>query len=126
SDALRARGPKSAIEVQREALGVWRPFDDELLGYWLQHGEATAPVRAAADRPGPEHVPGPGPTTPRTGRGGGEARVQAAALLERYRALAEVHTQCRKHRDRKSNTGIMLQALEEAAAGRPLAPRLAG
>ncbi|MFE1409751.1 hypothetical protein ACFW6F_02870 [Streptomyces sp. NPDC058746] len=28
--------------------------------------------------------------------------------------------------DQKSNTGIMLRALEEAAAGRPLAPRLAG
>ncbi|MFI8497646.1 hypothetical protein ACIGFK_03875 [Streptomyces sp. NPDC085524] len=126
SDALRARGPKTAIEVQREALGVWRPFDDELLGYWLLHGEATAPVQAAADRPGPERVPDPGPATPRTGRGGGDARVQAAALLERYRALAAVHTQCRKHRDQKSNTGIMLRALEEAAAGRPLAPRLAG
>lgn len=113
SDALRARGPKAAVEAQREALGVWRPFDDELLGYWLRHGEATAP-----DRPGPDRV-APGP-------GGGDARVRAATLLERYRALAAVHTRCRKRRDRKSNTGIMLLALEEVAAGRPLAPRLAG
>ncbi|MFJ6783351.1 hypothetical protein [Streptomyces yangpuensis] len=126
SDALRARGPRAAIEVQREALGVWRPFDDELLGYWLQHGEATAPVLAAADGPGRERVPGPGAAAPRPGRGGVDARVQAASLLERYRALAAVHTQCRKHRDQKSNTGIMLRALEEAAAGRPLTPRLAG
>ncbi|MFF9908979.1 hypothetical protein [Streptomyces sp. NPDC013457] len=124
SHALRARGPKTAIEVQREALGVWRPFDDELLAYWLQHAEVTAPARSAADRSGPGRVPGPGQATARPGPG--DARGQAAALLERYRTLAAAHTLCRKHRDQKSNTGIMLRALEEAAAGRPLAPRLAG
>ncbi|MGV9316553.1 hypothetical protein ACWDR0_30865 [Streptomyces sp. NPDC003691] len=124
ADALRARRPKAAIEVQREALGVWRPFDDELLGYWLRHGEAAVPVRAAEDLPGPGPVPGW--AAARTGRDGVDARVQAAVLLERYRALAALHTQCSKHRDRKSNTGIMLRALEKAAAGRPLAPRLAG
>ncbi|GEB57390.1 hypothetical protein [Streptomyces gardneri] len=126
SDVLRARGPKTAIEVQREALGVWRPFDDELLAYWLQHLEASAPARSAADRPAPQRVPGPGPAAALTGPGGGDARVRATALLQRYRALAATHTQCRKHRDQKSNTGIMLRALEETAAGRPLTPRLAG
>ncbi|MFE6912048.1 hypothetical protein [Streptomyces erythrochromogenes] len=126
SDALRARGPKTAIEVQREALGVWRPFDDELLGYWLQHGEAATPVPDAADRLGAERAPGLGRATARPGRGGGDARVQAGKLLERYHALAAAHTLCRRHRDQKSNTGIMLRALEEAAAGRRLAPRLAG
>ncbi|MFE7097860.1 hypothetical protein, partial [Streptomyces erythrochromogenes] len=126
SDALRARGPKTAIEAQREALGVWRPFDDELLGYWLQHGEAATPVRDAADRLGTECLPGPGPATARPGRGGSDARAQASALLERYHALASAHTLCRRHRDQKSNTGIMLRALEEAAAGRRLTPRLAG
>ncbi|MEV4194907.1 hypothetical protein, partial [Streptomyces toxytricini] len=114
--ALRARRPKEAVEAQREALSVWRPFDDELLAYWLPRtgAEAAAPAR--------------------TGVRDGSARAartaapcaEAARLLERYRALAAAHTRCGKHRDPKSNTGIMLRALEDAAAGRPQEPRLAG
>ncbi|MBW5487084.1 hypothetical protein GPJ59_36030, partial [Streptomyces bambusae] len=53
-------------------------------------------------------------------------QAEAAALLERYRALAAAHPLCGKHRNPKSNPGILRRALEEAAAGRPLPPRLAG
>ncbi|MEV7617415.1 hypothetical protein [Streptomyces sp. NPDC089799] len=139
SDALRARGPKAAIETQREALAVWRPFDDELLGFWLEHGDGTgdgtgvdagaagqvSAGRSEAARPS-EAVRPSAPARPAGPRAGADARVRAGALLERYRVLADTHTRCRKHRDPKSNAGIMLRALEETAAGRPLAPRLAG
>ncbi|MFG2292305.1 hypothetical protein [Streptomyces sp. NPDC048603] len=126
SDALRARGPKSAIETQREALGIWRPFEDELLVYWLEHADVSGVADVTDVAAAPSSVARPAGPRPSGPRAGADARVRAAALLERYRALAAAHTRCRKHRDPKSNTGIMLRALEEAAAGRPLVPRLAG
>ncbi|MEV7414757.1 hypothetical protein [Streptomyces sp. NPDC089919] len=109
--SLRTRRPKAAVETQREALAVWRPFEDELLGYWLhddRHERAAEPGRAPADRSAT--VPCP----------------QAAVLLAHYRELADAHPRCGRHADPRSNPGIMLRALTETAAGRPLEPRLAG
>lgn len=97
--ALARRGPNTAVETQREALSVWRPFEDELLAHrLLAHGR----------------VPGP------------DWHAQGAALLARYRALASAHTLCTKHLDPKSNAAILRRALEEEVAGRAPAPRLAG
>ncbi|MFF6772015.1 hypothetical protein ACFY8W_00425 [Streptomyces sp. NPDC012637] len=107
---LGGRQPKTAIETQREALTVWRPFEDELLEYWLRHGGENLQGGAA--------VP--------AGRGGVPERGEAVVLLERYEKLAAAHTLCGKHRDPKSNAGILRRALEDVAAGRPVPPRLAG
>ncbi|MEV5975150.1 hypothetical protein [Streptomyces sp. NPDC051921] len=186
---LNARRPKSAIEAQREALAVWRPFEDELLAYWLRHPldgpkasgravprpsrgaddgagrptrdgggcratagapgsragspgpDSAAPGTDAAaadgrDRPAPagaphrrseasapdDRAPGPHAAAP----GGPGRRAEAAALLGRYEELAAAHRLCGKHRDPKSNAGILRRALEDVAAGRTVSPRLAG
>lgn len=95
--ALARRGPNAAVEAQREALAVWRPFEDELLAH-----------RLAA------------------GKGGSDWQVNGAALLARYGVLAAAHTRCTKHLDPKSNAAILRRALEEELAGRAPAPRLAG
>ncbi|MEV7521407.1 hypothetical protein [Streptomyces sp. NPDC091371] len=94
---LALRGPDEAVEAQREALTVWRPYEDELLAHWLR-----------ADVDGPEW------------------RTAGAALLERHRSLAAAHTRCTKHLDPKENTSILRRALEEALSGRTPDPRAAG
>ncbi|MGW6860185.1 hypothetical protein [Streptomyces xanthophaeus] len=95
--ALARRAERPAVEAQREALAVWRPFEDELLGHWL-----------SAEDPGPQwHADG-------------------SRLLERYRALAGAHVRCTKHLDPKSNAAVLRSALEERVAGRELTPALAG
>ncbi|MCX5174764.1 hypothetical protein [Streptomyces virginiae] len=97
--ALARRRPNAAVETQREALTVWAPFEDDLLTHRLE---------AVSGTPGPHwHADG-------------------AALLLRYGSLAAEHTRCTKHLNPKSNTAILLRALEEELAGRALAPRLAG
>ncbi|MFJ3876506.1 hypothetical protein ACIPW5_03490 [Streptomyces sp. NPDC090077] len=99
SAALARRGPNTAVETQREALAVWRPFEDELLAHrLLAHGR----------------VPGP------------RWHAEGAALLARYRTLAAAHTLCTKHLDPRSNAAILRRALEEEVAGRVPVPRLAG
>ncbi|MFE6069451.1 hypothetical protein [Streptomyces sp. NPDC056525] len=103
---LAARGPHLAVETQREAHGVWRPFEDELLGHWL---ETAGPDHRVLDR-----APGTG------------WHERGAALLDRYRALAREHTLCGRHRDPKGNPGILRGALEETTAGRPLDARRLG
>ncbi|MCX5381570.1 hypothetical protein [Streptomyces sp. NBC_00091] len=95
--ALARRGPNAAVETQREALSVWRPFEDELLAHRL---------RAHSGAPG--------------------WHAEGAGLLARYRTLAAAHTRCTKHLDPKSNAAILRRALEEEVAGREPAPRLAG
>ncbi|MFD9725302.1 hypothetical protein [Streptomyces sp. NPDC059072] len=94
---LARRGPDAAVEAQREALTVWRPYEDELLAHWRR-----------ADAHGPEWT------------------ADGAALLERYRSLAAVHTRCTKHLDPKSNAAVLRGALEGALAGRTPSPRAAG
>ncbi|MBW5486907.1 hypothetical protein GPJ59_35020, partial [Streptomyces bambusae] len=49
---LAGRQPKAAIEAQREALTVWRPFEDELLAYWLRHGTERADGTGRTDDTG--------------------------------------------------------------------------
>ncbi|MDX3075517.1 hypothetical protein [Streptomyces sp. MI02-7b] len=102
---LARRRPHSAVETQREALGVWQPFGDELLTHWLE----TAGTGRVLD-----HLPDDA------------WRQRGAALLRRYQDLAAIHTRCTKHRDPKENLGILRGALEETAAGRPLNPRQLG
>uniref|UniRef100_A0AAU2JYV6 Uncharacterized protein n=1 Tax=Streptomyces sp. NBC_00049 TaxID=2903617 RepID=A0AAU2JYV6_9ACTN len=97
SALLARRGPHRAVEAQREALTVWRPFEAELLAHRLR-----------ADTCGPAW------------------RADGAVLLERYRSLAAAHTRCTRHLDPKSNAAILRHALEEAVAGRALPPRAAG
>ncbi|MFG2332379.1 hypothetical protein ACGFMM_22480 [Streptomyces sp. NPDC048604] len=102
---LERRAPNEAVETQREALTVWNPFADELLAHWLE---------AAGDGRVFERVPD------------ADWYARGATLLLRYRYLAASHTHCRKHRDPKGNTGILVAALVECAAGRPLEPRRLG
>ncbi|WP_338491533.1 hypothetical protein [Streptomyces sp. SJL17-4] len=103
---LSGRGPNIAVETQREALAVWRPFEDELLGHWL---ETAGPDHRVLDR-----EPGTG------------WHERGAALLDRYRVLAQEHTLCGRHRDPKGNPEILRGALEETTAGRPLDARRLG
>ncbi|MFD8012875.1 hypothetical protein [Streptomyces sp. NPDC058955] len=105
--ALADRAPKRAVEEQREALSVWRPFADELLVHWLEFT-------------GPEGVVRPGavPDAAWLARG--------RELLERYERLAVAHPLTRRHRDPKGNEGILRGALAELAAGRGLDARRAG
>ncbi|WP_051808685.1 hypothetical protein [Streptomyces sp. NRRL S-378] len=96
--ALARRGPRPAVEAQREALTVWRPFEDALLGHWLRVETDPASV----------------------------TREEGAALLVRYRELAAAHTRCTGHLNPKSNAAVLRLGLEETVAGRDLSPGLAG
>ncbi|MCC3655681.1 hypothetical protein LIX60_30330 [Streptomyces sp. S07_1.15] len=102
---LIRRRPNAAVETQREALAVWQPFGDELLLHWL---------RTARNGRVLEHVPDAGWT------------AHGEVLLRRYRLLAAEHTRSTKHRNPKENLGILLGALEETVAGRPLDARRLG
>ncbi|WP_427919389.1 hypothetical protein [Streptomyces sp. cg40] len=104
---LVRRRPNPAVEAQREALAVWQPFGDELLAHWLEtaDGEGRQALELAPDA---------------------AWLVRGAALLSRYRLLAEEHTRCGKHRNPKCNLGILRGALEEAVAGRELDARRLG
>lgn len=111
---LQQRAPNDRVETQREALAVWNPFADELLAYWTANPATAEPDKAASDAAHPD-------------AGGGElAADKARRLLARYQALAAEHTRCGKHRDPKSNLGVLRMALEKRAAGEPLTPREAG
>ncbi|MFJ5788356.1 hypothetical protein [Streptomyces hydrogenans] len=105
--ALAGRRPHRAVEAQREALRVWRPFADELLAHWL---EFTGP----------------------TGEAGRGAEPDAGwlahgrTLLDRYERLAAAHPLTGRHRDPRGNEGILRGALAELVAGRRLDGRRAG
>ncbi|MFJ3855960.1 hypothetical protein ACIPRL_07010 [Streptomyces sp. NPDC090085] len=96
--ALAERLPRPAVAAQQEALTVWRPFEDELLGHWL---------RAEASPDGADPVEG-------------------AALLARYGRLAAAHTRCTGHLDPSSHPAVLRRALETRLATGGLPPRLAG
>jgi hypothetical protein len=104
-DRLRERRPRADVEAMNEALSVWNPFADELLDHWLK---TVRDGRILAGTPTPEW------------------REQAAALLERYRALAAEHTWCGKHRRPKENAFILRTALEDLVCGRDLDARRRG
>ncbi|MCX5130237.1 hypothetical protein [Streptomyces sp. NBC_00347] len=44
---LARRRPKPALAAEREAMTVWRPFEDELLAYWLRGADAALSEGAA-------------------------------------------------------------------------------
>ncbi|WP_088288725.1 hypothetical protein [Kineosporia sp. A_224] len=98
---LRARRPNPRVEAMREALEVWAPFGDDLLTLWL---ETVDGGRVAALVPD----------------GWGD---RAAALLDRYRALAAEHRLCRKHLNPKENLATLRSALVGAVEGHPLTAR---
>lgn len=102
---LAQRRPHAAVETQREALTVWQPFADELLAHWLETAEGERILTRTPDEGWHE---------------------RGAALLRRYRQLAQAHTRCAKHRDPKENLGILRGALKETVAGRPLSARRLG
>lgn len=52
--------------------------------------------------------------------------ARAVELHDRYRELAARHTRCGKHRDPKSNIGVLRSALEKRIAGEELTPREVG
>jgi hypothetical protein len=102
---LESRMPHHGVETQREALAVWNPFGDELLGHWLETAEDGVVLARVPDD---------------------AWRERGARLLRRYRDLAARHTHCAKHRDPRQNLGILRSALEEAVTGRTPDARLLG
>ncbi|MFE2586894.1 hypothetical protein [Streptomyces sp. NPDC059378] len=102
---LQQRRPHAGVEAMNEALTVWNPFADELLEHWLK---TVRNGRILARAPKPKWKEG------------------AAALLERYRALAAEHTCCGKHRRPKENLFILRTALEDLVAGGDLDARRRG
>ncbi|MFE5797458.1 hypothetical protein ACFQ8C_33445 [Streptomyces sp. NPDC056503] len=105
--ALTARAPKHAVEAQREALSVWRPFADELLGHWVEFT-------------GPEGVV-PAGVVPE-----GAWLTRGRELLDRYARLLAAHPLTGRHRRPGSNEGILRGALAELTSGRELDARWAG
>ncbi|MBT2423201.1 hypothetical protein J7F01_04710 [Streptomyces sp. ISL-22] len=104
-DTLIRRRPNAAVETQREALAVWQPFGDELLGHWLETARDGRVLELTPDA---------------------DWLTRGAALLDRYRLLAAAHTRCTKHRNPKENLAVLRGALEETVAGRPLDARRLG
>nr|WSX74397.1 hypothetical protein OH826_11280 [Streptomyces sp. NBC_00899] len=102
---LQERRPHTGVEAMNEALAVWNPFADELLDHWLK---TVRNGRVLATPPEPEW------------------KEHAAALLERYHALAAEHTRCGKHRRPKENVFVLRSALEDLVAGRDLDARRRG
>lgn len=91
SASLKAKRPNVRIQTMREALTVWRPFQDELLALWL---DTELDGRIAQEFPD------------------GWAD-RGRALLQRYTELAELHTLCGKHRNPRSNISVMRDVLAE-------------
>ncbi|WP_233526237.1 transcriptional regulator [Actinomadura spongiicola] len=95
----RLKAKRSNIDVARmnEAVSVWNPFADELLGHWLRtvrNGRVLAEI--------PEGW-----------------REDGAELLARYSTLARKHELCGKHRRPRENIAILRTSLEKVLAGRP-------
>jgi hypothetical protein len=88
----------------REALTVWNPFADELLGWWLESridGKVAAPIQPAWLRSGRQ-------------------------LARRYRELAKKHTACTKHRRPRENLAILTSCLKDVVSGGDLTGRQRG
>ncbi|MER5885331.1 hypothetical protein ABT160_15995 [Streptomyces sp. NPDC001941] len=103
--ALAARQPNGAVEAQREALAVWRPFEDELLVHWLLTAEDGEPLRRAPDA---------------------AWRERGRELLATYAELDARHTRCARRRGPKGNLGILRSCLDEVVSGRELDARRYG
>lgn len=102
--ALATKRPNVRINAMREALIIWAPFGDRLLDHWL---DTVKDGRVATQRP--------------------DGWMETSTyLLTLYTELAAAHTLCSKHRNPKSNLGIMCSALERVVTGRGLTPRERG
>ena len=104
ANLLRSRKPNRRVEAQREALSVWIPFGDRVLGLWLEKSDGGQ--IALDDDP--------------------EWRARAAALVEEYDRLASVHTLCSKHKKPNENLAILVRALRAAVKDGQPGPRDAG
>jgi hypothetical protein len=102
--ALERRSPNERVEAMREAIEVWAPFGDELLGLFL---------RIVSDGEIPHGVPN-------------DWLADARQLLDRYSDLAAVHTRCTKHRKPKENVAILVSAAGNLIEGRGLSDRERG
>jgi hypothetical protein len=98
---LRSRKPNPRVEAQREALAVWNPFGDRVLGVWLEKYDAGQV--ALDDDP--------------------EWRAKATAIVDEYDRLVSVHTLCSRHRKPKENLAILIRAVRAVAAGEQPVPR---
>jgi hypothetical protein len=102
---LAAKRPNQRIDTQREVLGVWHPFGDELLAHWLHTVDGIGRVAV--------RFPDGWVDTGRT-------------LLDRYRQLAVEHTLSAKHRDSRGNFAILRLSLQDMVDGTPLSRRRLG
>lgn len=102
--ALADKRPNRRIDTMHEALTVWAPFGDRLLDHWLA---TVRDGRVAAQRPA-------------------GWMDTSTHLLILYTKLAAAHVLCSKHRQPRSNLGIMCAALENVVTGRGLTPREVG
>jgi hypothetical protein len=103
-DSVARHRHNARIETMREALAVWNPFADELLALWcetVEDGRVGVLMDAAW-------------------------RDRAAALLDRYHALAAEHTRCGKHRRPRENMAILRTAMQDIVDGGPWTPRSRG
>lgn len=102
---LAAKRPNLRIDAMREALTVWAPFGDRLLDHWL--ATVAQDGRVATREPA-------------------GWMDTSTYLLTLYTRLAAAHTLCSKHRNPKSNLGIMCSALRNVVTGVGLTPRERG
>ncbi|MDR3159873.1 MAG: hypothetical protein LBU11_12925 [Zoogloeaceae bacterium] len=92
---LAARRPDPRIAAQRETLGVWLPFTDHVVPFWLGTRDDSGRVAPAS-------------------RAGGFAdmpygwKAEAVALLAEYERLRAQYTLCKKYHSPKETLGIML------------------
>jgi hypothetical protein len=101
---LEQRQPNTQIETMCEALTIWNPFADELLALWCETSDGGRIGEVTPD--------------------GWLSRAEQ--LQARYRHLAAKHTRCAKHRNPKSNSGVLRTALDRRVAGEQLTPRECG
>ncbi|NVB38069.1 hypothetical protein G6O69_09515 [Pseudenhygromyxa sp. WMMC2535] len=122
---LRATRPKPQVAAMTEALGIWNPLYDRLVELWLETLDPEDPAGRPRLRRGDdgqllrgEHgqplLAGGWPGS----RDSAAWWTRRAAWLSDYRAAAQAHALCGKHRRRKSNFSRLREALEAAESVR--------
>ncbi|VEG28419.1 hypothetical protein [Actinomyces howellii] len=90
SDSLRRMRPSTAVEAQREALGLWLPLTDQVVSFWsTRHSTAWS----------------------------AEDVAEARRLLAAYEDACLQGTLCRKYRHPKENLPILVSALRAGVTG---------